>query len=357
MNALPLPTELEGITRDWLEAALRQRAPGVRLRGFAIVDVNHGTCTKVRLRLDHDSDAIPALVILKGGFEPHSRAMPYMHAEEVHGYADVAPHSPLRLPACHFAAFDPAAGQGIVIMDDLVARGVEFCHPQRPQAPDAVAKRLRVLARHHAMSWAADAASGDFAPGGRFDWATGYMAGFSHFATLLTPEVWASYCASARGAALSTRFHALNWMKDAIARMQRLDARLPQALLHGDTHLGNLYVDIDGEPGFFDTIPHRGNPMLEVAYHVTCALDPADRRVHDRALVAIYRDELAAAGVAPPSLDEMMHLFACFLPAGTCVFLLNASEFQPEAINTAYTARFSAAMLDHATLEALAGLP
>ncbi|MBU6268479.1 MAG: hypothetical protein KGN34_13120 [Sphingomonadales bacterium] len=353
MNAMPLPTELSGITREWLEAALRQRAPGVVLHGFEIVDVNHGTCTKVRLRLDLAGAAIPELVILKGGFEPHSRAMPYMHQEEVHGYADVAPHSPLRMPACHFAAFDPASGQGIVIMDDLVARGVEFCHAQRPQSPETVARRLRMLARHHAISHAPDAASGDFAAGGRFAWATGYMAGFTHFATLLTPDVWRSYCDSARGAALSNRFHSLDWMKHAILRMQQLDATLPQALLHGDTHLGNLYIDIDGEPGFFDTIPHRGNPMLEVTYHLTCALDPADRRAHDRDLVAAYRDECIASGVAAPSLDEMMRLFACFLPAGTCVFLLNASEFQPEAINTAYTARFSAAMLDHDTLARL----
>ena len=356
MSALPLPIELAGITRDWLEAALRQRAPEVVLRGFEIVDVNHGTCTKVRLRLACEGGAVPELVILKGGFEPHSRSMPYMHQEEVHGYADVAPHSPLRLPTCHFAGFDAVAGQGIVIMDDLVARGVEFCHAQRPQSPEAVARRLRMLARHHALSWAPDGASGDFAPLGRFAWASGYMAGFTHFGTLLTPDVWQSYCRSARGAALSTRFHSLDWMKQAIVRMQRFDAMLPQALLHGDTHLGNLYVDIDGEPGFFDSLPHRGNPMLEVAYHLTCALDPADRRAHDRDLVGLYRAELLAQGVAAPTHEEMMHLFACFLPAGTCVFLLNASEFQPEAIKTAYTARFSAAMLDHDTLARLDAL-
>ena len=359
-TVLPLPTELAGLTREWLEAALRQRYPGTGLEAAEVVDVVHGTCTKVRIRLTPDASGraagIPELVMLKGGFESHSRAMHTMHAEEVHGYVDVLPHSPLRAPACHFAAYDAGVGQGIVIMEDLVARGVSFCHAQRPQAPAVVARRLTVLARHHAMSWSESADGGGFAPGGRFAWASGYMAGFTHFADLLTPEVWQSYCQSARGAALSMRFHDLDWMTRTIGQMQALDATLPQALLHGDTHLGNLYIDTDGEPGFFDSLPHRGAPMLEVAYHLTCALDPADRRDHDRALVAHYRDELLAQGVAAASLDALMHQFACFLPAGLCVFLLNASEFQPEAINTAYTARFSAALLDHDTLGKLTEL-
>ena len=90
--------------------------------------------------------------------------------------------------------------------------------------------------------------------------------------------------------------------------------------------------------------------MHEIAYHLTCALDLADRKAHERALVAHYRHELVKAGVNPPPLDELMHQYGCFLSLGYAIFLLNASDFQPEAINTAYTARFSAAMLDHDTV-------
>ena len=144
-NNFQLPVTIEEITRDWLEAALRTRAPEAGLRDFALVDIDHGTCTKIRLALDLDeagrAAGIPERVILKGGFEAHSRDMAYMHAQEVRAYADVAPFSPLRFPACHFAGFDDAAGQGIVIMDDLVARGVTFLHPQRPEGPEAVARR------------------------------------------------------------------------------------------------------------------------------------------------------------------------------------------------------------------------
>lgn len=138
--------------------------------------------------------------------------------------------------------------------------------------------------------------------------------------------------------------------------MKRLAGTLPEVLIHGDTHLGNLYIDIDGEPGFFDSLPHRAPAMYEISYHVGGALDVPVRREHERDLVSQYRDELIRCGVDAPSLDQLMHQFGCYLANGYIIFLVNASEFQPEAINTAYTARFSSAMLDHDTMGLLAAL-
>ena len=355
---LPLPLAIEDVTRSWLQAALATRAPGVRLNGFAIVEAIRGTCTKLRLRLDLDAAGIaagiPEWVILKGGFEPHSRAMHYMLAHEVHAYADVAPWSPLRMPRCFFAAYDAVGGQGIVIMEDLRARGATFLHAQQPQAPDAVAVRLGALARHHAMTWG----SPDIEPDGRLGWADDYVGGFEVYGReVLTTDVWQGYVASARGAAASVRFHSLEWMRGVLAKLKRHAGTRPRVLLHGDTHLGNLYIDVDGAPGFFDSLPHAGPAMIEIAYHVTCALDLADRRTHERDLVAHYRGELIAAGVDAPPLDALMHDFGCYLATGYLIFLVNAAAFQPEPINTAYTARFSAAMLDHDTRDLIERLP
>lgn len=351
----PLPTTMDGLTHEWLQAALASWNPDVTLRESEILDVNHGTCTKVRIRLDVDeagkAAGIPERVIAKGGFEPHSRFMHFMHKDEVHGYADVAPVSPLRFPACFFAAYREEDKQGIVVMEDLVARGVTFLHPQRPQRPEEVARRLTRLAQHHALTWDGS----DFEPGGRFEWAS-HTSSSSYWDSVLVPDVWQSYVDSARGAAASVCFHDLGWVKAAWNRIGRYSQQGPTVLVHGDTHLGNLYIDIDGEPGFFDSLPHTGAPMQEIAYHVTGALDVPDRRAHERELVGHYRDELIRCGVKPPSMGELMHDFGAYLLNGYVIFLVNASEFQPEAINTAYTARFSSAMLDHDTIGLIEGL-
>jgi len=189
-NVRPLPVEIGDITPAWLSAAL-----GSPVSAAKVVDVNNGTCTKIRIALETDDPDTPETVILKGGFEPHSRMMDYMHANEVHAYADVAPHSPLRQPRTWFAGFDADAKQGIVIMEDLVARGVTFLHPQQPRPPEEVARRLEMLAKHHAMTLGRPE---DMAPDGRFAWAGDLIDGFYRYGeTILTPPVWEGFVNSA----------------------------------------------------------------------------------------------------------------------------------------------------------------
>lgn len=353
-SAQPLPLTLEEIDRDWLAAALRTRAPHAGLRDFEILDVNHGTCTKVRLRLDPDADGrragIPEQVILKGGFEKHSRQMHYTHLYEVYSYNDVLPVLKLPSPRCYFAEYSADQKQGIVIMEDLTARDVTFCHPLRPQTREQVARRLSDLARFHAQTWG----SPEVAAGGRWSFLNVMIPhGGGHLAQFFTPEIWGRYVEMPRGRAASIYFQSLDWMKDAFNRIAMLASRLPFAVLHGDTHLGNLYVEADGTPGFFDSQPHRWPAMEEVAYHIACALDPLDRRRAEKDLMRLYLEELRRHGIEGPSLDEAMRQYAVFLAFGFCIFMINDAVFQPEAINTAYTARFSAAMIDNDTIGAL----
>lgn len=232
-------------------------------------------------------------------------------------------------------------------MEDLVARGVIFCNPLRPQSFEQVAKRLSELARFHARSWD----SAEFPPGGKWDWVEDVPRNqLTYLGYFLQDEVWEKFVRSPRGAASSVRFHGMGWMSDSLNRLAMLSAQLPHCVNHGDTHLGNLYVDVDGTPGFFDSLAGRAPAMLEVTYHIGCALDTADRPRWEAALVQHYLDELKQAGVAAPEFEEAMRQYAIFLVFGYCIFLINDAVFQSEAVNTAYAARFNAAMLDHDTI-------
>ena len=357
-DVFPLPLTLEEVDCGWLTAALRTRAPGATVRGFEVVDVNHGTCTKVRLRLDLDETArqagVPSLMMMKAGFEPHSRQMGHMHESEVRGYRDLFPELKLPSPACYFADYDAERRQGVILMEDLTLRGVRFCNPLAPQGYDEVARRLTALARYHAASWE----SPEFEPGGRWAWIPEFIPMTAQYAGWsFEPSTWRRFIEAPRGAAASVRFHDREWMKDTLDRHVEFAQRRPQCILHGDTHLGNLYVDADGAPGFFDSLPHRGPPASEYGYHIVCALDPADRREWERPLVAHYLAELASAGVTnAPDLETAMDEYAVYMARTYWVFVINESAFQPEAINTAYTARISAAMLDHDTLGKVAAI-
>ncbi|WP_162527152.1 phosphotransferase [Sphingomonas solaris] len=354
-DARPLPLRLEDIDADWMTRALRTRAPGVTCEGIEVVDLIKGTCTKIRLRLSLDdagrAAGIPELVILKGGFEEHSRAMSLVHDAEVRGYRDVFPVVDLPVPTCYFADFDPSDQQGIVILEDLLERDVAFCSALVPQSFEQSRRRLDALARFHAQTWQ----SAELEPGGRWHSFPEGEAQLRDYMNryLEKPEEWRRFVLSPRGACTSVRFHDLGRIVSAFDKLVTISRRLPHCIVHGDTHLGNLYHNADGSPGFLDSLPGRGPGIREVCYHLVGALDTDDRRRWEGALVQHYLETLSSLGVEAPSLDAAMEQYAAFLLDGYIIFMVNESFYQPESINTAYTARFSTAMIDHATLRVI----
>jgi len=350
----PLPVRPEQVTREWLGAALAEHTPGVRLTEGEVVEVIQGTSTKIRVRVATapGSPALPSTLIVKGGFEDHSPAMGPMYLNEMRFYRDVQPHVPLPSPRCYYTGTDPESHQSIVIMEDLLRRDVRFCDPLQPQSPAQVARRLSAMARYHAATWN----SPDFRPGGRFDWIGGRHEGWSvtyqqHY---LEPDRWANYMSLPRGVAVARKLQDREWMQHALRALGGYHRQWPVCLCHGDTHLGNLYEDADGSPGFFDAQVARGPWQLEVSYHVVGALDVGERRAHEAPLLRHYLGELAALGVQAPSFEEAWEAHRREIAYGLFIFLINETRFQTEAVNTAYTARFGAAALDHDTHALLA---
>ena len=356
-SPFPLPLTLEEIDAGWLTSAFRENAPGVTVRDFEFADTIRGTCTKIRLRLDMDEAGrkagIPETVFLKGGFEEHSRKLVFLLKTESLGYRDLLSASSLNSPTCYFAGYDDERKQGIILMEDLARRGATFGDPQQARSPEDVANTLSQLAGLHAETWDFPASP---APGSRLDWVeTAPPFSRASLQPVLEPETWQCYVAMPRGAAASNRFHDVVWAKDALRRMDLLSARTPNCVIHGDTHLGNIFFEPDGSPGFYDIVPRRAPPMAEVCYHITLALDVVDRRKGERDLVRHYLEELKRHGIADaPDFDEAMRQHAAFLIEGFCLVLTNDAYFQPEPPITAYAARFSAAMLDNDTAGQLA---
>jgi hypothetical protein len=350
-----LPLRIEDISTGWLTAALSGAAPGVAVEGFEVLNVRHGFTTVVRLRLGLNAAGraagLPEVIMLKAGFERFTRDLAgdysiFPFAMEVGSYEEL-PALGLNMPKCWFARFSQERQQMAILMEDLTLRGVTFCAGLTPVSAEEVRRRLTSLAAFHARTWD----SPEIKPGGRYERfppnGVAMFLDYMHHAGFYASGAWEKHVGLPRGAAVSSQFHDLDWMTRAMEHMAQLSDSLPNVLVHGDTHLGNLYFEPDGTPGFFDSLPRREAPMIEVAYHIANALDPAVRRACDRDLVAHYREELIRHGVAAPSLDELMRQFAAFLPYGYITFLINQSDWQTESFNTAHTGRYNVAMLDH----------
>jgi hypothetical protein len=352
----PLPLELEELDAEWLTAALSTKAPGAKVEGFEIVDIRRGFTTLVRLKLQLNEAAraagIPPTVMLKGGFEPHSRKRARTYVMEAVGYRDVWPVLGLRTPTCYFVDAEPERAQAIMIMEDLTARGVVFGHAQTPQTYEQVALRLTRLAEMHAKTWD----SPDVKAGGRWQNVVGNGAGmllkYMQDVGYLDVEGWRTFVDMPRGAAVSTEFLDKEWVRRGMAHLAKISEDLPHCVIHGDTHQCNLYEEPDGEPGFFDSIPRREPAYFELGYTITCALDSADQRRYDVALVRHYVRELNRCGVAA-SFEDTLKYFKMYLLQGLMFFFVNDAYFQTESFNTVHTSRFSAAMLEHGTKDLL----
>lgn len=355
-NHRPLPLTPEQITREWLSEALQEQFPGVEVTGAEVRDVINGTSTKIRVGLEYNragqEQGLPPTLIVKGGFESHSQWMAGMYRDEMRFYRDVKPHLTMNTPACFYAGTDPDSYQSIVILEDLRAKGVEWQHPQRPSSYQQIARRLEAMAVYHAQTWN----SPEFAPGGHFDWLQTRYQGFGKifFNRYLEPERWDHFCASPRGAAVSVRLHDRDWMARAFANLEVFEATQPQCVIHGDTHLGNLYLEPDGTPGFLDAQTCKACWAQEVNYHILIAADLADRRDWERPLLAHYLDHLDRNGVTPPSFAEAWEAFRRATAYSYFVFIINENNFQTEAVNTAEAARCAMAAIDHGTIELLA---
>jgi len=351
---LPLPIKPEGVTREWLTQALRSQYPTVTVDQANAVDVILGTSTKIRIRCRYsgaEADRLPETLIVKGGFEEHSVNMGPMYANEIRFYADILPYITMPSPTCYFAGCDPHSHQSIVIMEDLKRPGIEFCDALKPQTFEQVALRMQAMAKYHSQTWN----SSEFNEGGRWADIGGRFEKWSmeFINRFLVPDVWSHYMASPRGAAASVEWHDRVWMKQALDKLGQLQQGQPYCMIHGDTHLGNLYVFENGAPGFLDAQVAKMPWHHEVSYHICCALDTSTRAQWEEELLKIYLDALQQNGITPPDFDSAWLDYRRSIAWGLFIFLTNPSIYQTESVNTAYAARFSTAALDHKLKELL----
>ena len=348
----------EALTASWFTAALAPAYPGSVVRSARVVDVIAGTSTKIRVALAHNAaglaHGLPPTVIVKGGFEPHSMHLGFMYASEMRFYRDLLPRLPMNAPRCWFAACDPESHQSIVVMEDLVPRGVRFCRVQQAHSFAEATAFLEAMARWHAAWWDHPALADD----GELAWVgTTFDAfGWMYADRYLQPDVWAHWMLQPRGQAVGAALRDRGRMHAALHALEATRAMATRTLVHGDTHPGNLYLEPDGRPGFLDAQVRRSPWVQDVAYHLTASLDVLDRPHWEEALVAHYLQCLADNGVArPPSFEPAWDDYRRELVYGLFIFLINETRFQTEATNTAYAARFGAAVAQHRSIERLIG--
>lgn len=351
-RARDLPMALDEIDAAWLTRALRVAYPGTTVTSVHIGTVIAGTATKVRLLLGYDAaghaHGLPPTMWLKGGFIRHDHTYDESFVAEAGFFADWAPHLPINIPKAYFAAGAADGRQGLVLLEDLCARNVTFGHAPNPITADQQAGTLDLLARLHAQWWQSPA----LAPLTRFS--TKWMDVDKVVLRMLEPGYFGRCLALPRGREVTGAYRDPARVADGLRAQWRLADTIPQCFAHGDAHLGNMYFERDGSPGFLDWQAWECAPWAhDVAYSIIGNLTVDDRRAHAPALIGHYLDRLGQYGVAAvPSPDDAWEAFRRHAMHGFMWFTTPV-EMQPEEVCEAEGCRFAVAVADLDTFGAL----
>jgi hypothetical protein len=333
----------EGLSPGWLTAALSQRYPGIR-----VVDVEPGpvvsrVSTNARFRMTPAEplpDGVPPTLCLKGYFGSFGSLARSAGIPEAHFYRDLEPSLTVRTLRCHYADVDLAAGHGVVITEDVEAGGGVFLTSSTPYSADQVAESLEQLAALHGATWEADAWA-------KAPWLATRLARTLEGRGL--PEIRRNFEGD-NGRGVPEAVRDAQRLVDAYrALAAETENARPWCVIHGDTHVGNLFLDAAGRPSFLDwQLVQRGGWYLDVGYHIASTLSPDDRRTHERELLTHYLKCLAATGVRAPSFDEGWQAIARGMLHG---FFLWAITFKVDAPTIAVLLhRLGTAVADHEAL-------
>ncbi|MGV0743368.1 phosphotransferase [Mycolicibacterium sp. XJ870] len=347
----PLPLTADGVTAEWLSAALGSSYPGVVISQIEPVQNIEGTATKVRLRLAFDPtadrDGLPDQLCVKGGFGEYREYLGGMglYRGEVRFFNEIAPIYELACPASYFGLTQTDPVQGIVALEDLNARGVSFARATRPLSITVAMAGLDALAALHGQSWK------DNRP-----WRLGVEPLLSEATEPIVQDFFTALpqrFAAPRGFAAPVALHDPDRLRAAYAAYRDWVQRAALCVVHGDAHIGNAYVEPSGRVGFVDwqTVA-IGHWAHDVNYFLVSALDVPDRRAHERDLLVHYLKALATFGVTAPGLDEAWDDYRRATVHGFLSWLCNLDQWQPAEVNTATYARFGMAMIDHDTYAA-----
>jgi Phosphotransferase enzyme family len=293
-----LPIDPTGLTPAWVSQALDARHPGVRISAIEVLEQRGSTNHHVRLGLAYDERAgAPDTLFCKmASLDPAHRiavGATGMGAREARFYADLASSIAMRTPTSYFAASD-VDGAFLLLLEDLKATGCSMSDGTWGIPPDLAAGALEDLAKLHAQF--EDAASlATVRP-----WISANSPGGSEFTTNMLRHVIDNH-----RDVLSDAYVAVGEMYIADPNaVIALWERGPQTLIHGDAHIGNLFID-GTRVGFLDWGLMTVMPaMRDVSYFLTMGMMTEDRRPVERDLVQHYLDVRHALGGTRISFDD-----------------------------------------------------
>ncbi len=358
LRPVSVPRAISQLTPAWMTRALQAEFPRVRVSAVAPLEHHAGTTDRCRLTLSYDATPQgaqpPATVFVK--LAPASLTarlfgdLMELGTSEVRFYRELAREVPVEVPRAFHVSTAGFAAAFVLVLEDLAERGASFSDVSQRATAELASRVARELARLHGAFWDSPRLRTDLA----------WLKGPDRNPALRLER---SLCRATVGLGVR-RFPEVvpDEVREAcqriVAARDRLDAywsAQPLTLIHGDSHIGNLYF-IGERVGFLDwQVVQRGPGLRDLSYFLINSISTETRREHERRIIAEYLAVLRELGVAAPTLDQAweQHRLLAFHAFIAAAVTAAARELQPEAIARAGLARACAAIVDLESLRAL----
>jgi hypothetical protein len=328
----PAPLELEALLDPkWLGPALDMTE---ELGTSEVVEVLQTVATKVRFRTPTASGGMLELCV-KGYFgAPPERQGG--GTTEGRFYEELSSRLPGRRPTARYAATNPDTGHTIVIMNDLVAAGCQFRSPLEYYSPDQVAASLGELATLHGATWQDEQLRAE-------SWLAPRLGAIAQGFPV---AVLQGLLDDGRAEGLPSAVRDAEHVTEATRSLAAADTNQAVCLVHGDAHVGNVFQDSSGAPGFVDwQIAHFGHWATDVAYHIASSLHIEDRRRHEHDLIRHYLEQLDRSGVDTPAFADAWEAYRSHLIGGYYLWAIARSA--ERAWIERFVERLAVAVSDH----------
>jgi thiamine kinase-like enzyme len=349
---ISFPDSLDEITPQWLTLALAPRHPHARVSACTVDRVIGGMATKARLLLEYEgcaeegSEGLPPTLWVKAGWGAHTDLFQSMCAIEALFFRDLAPNLPINAPRCYAEVVQAGNSNGVMLLEDLLARGATFGNQSTPLQPEQMLQVLAQQAGYHSAYWRDERLKSIpwLKPGGMIK-ETNVIETYLGF--------WDETCVLPRFDKVPAALRDRPRMREALLRMQDNNLRDACCIVHGDPHQANLFFDADGSPGYLDwatvMICHWA---FDVAYLIIGSQSVEHRRRHEREQLRFYLDQLASHGVDVPTFDSA---WLAYRQNAMWMFLtaLCPTAMHPEDVCILNTERACAAIGDLETVASL----
>jgi Ser/Thr protein kinase RdoA (MazF antagonist) len=249
-------------------------------------------------------------------------------------YDQLAPLVSVRTPACVSSIVDREEQQGVIIMRDLIKDGARFCTALQAFSVDQAAESLEQIARLHVRGELLE----------RFPWIDHRVAQLAR-AQYVPQPLLQELLDGPRGEGVPARTRDAAVLIKGMKALARQDAELPQTLVHGDAHAGNIYRTAEG-PGLIDwQLLQKGSWALDVAYHICAVLEVSLAECEERRLIAHYLETMRALDGEAPEPEAAWMQYRAAAVYG--FYLWSITRRVDPAIINVFVQRLGAAVTRH----------